>query len=46
MPAEGECQTDHRHVQRINRSHATMGVDIGDNSFHVAGLDLGRWTRR
>jgi hypothetical protein len=25
---------------------ATMGIDIGNNSFHVPGLDLGRWTRR
>jgi transposase len=35
----GESQTEHRHVQQINRDHATMGIDIGKNSFHVVGLD-------
>src|SRR5262249_3599616 len=35
----GECQMEHRHVQQINRDHATMGIDIGKNSFHVVGLD-------
>jgi hypothetical protein len=32
----GECQTEHRHVQQ---TIATMGIDIGKNSFHVVGLD-------
>src|SRR5262249_12381112 len=31
----GKCQTEHRHVQQINSDLATMGIDIGKNSFHV-----------
>jgi transposase len=30
---------EHRHVQQINSIVATMGIDIGRNSFHVIGLD-------
>jgi hypothetical protein len=35
----GECQTEHRHVQQSIATIATMGIDIGKNSFHVVGLD-------
>jgi hypothetical protein len=30
---------EHSHVQQINATVATMGIDIGKNSFHVVGLD-------
>jgi transposase len=35
----GEYQTEHRHVQQSIPTVATMGIDIGKNSFHVVGLD-------
>jgi hypothetical protein len=30
---------EHSHVQQIKSERATMGIDIGKNSFHVVGLN-------